>query len=78
MALSGAGLFGFVVVHMLGNLTIFAGPAAINQYAAKLHSLGPLLWIARLSLLGMVGIHIWAAIKSVSYTHLTLPTKRIV
>ena len=63
MALSGAGLFGFVVVHMLGNLTIFAGPAAINQYAAKLHSLGPLLWIARLSLLGMVGIHIWAAIK---------------
>ena len=63
MALSGAGLFGFVVVHMLGNLTIFAGPAALNQYAAKLHSLGPLLWIARLSLLLMVGVHIWAAIK---------------
>ena len=63
MALTGAGLFGFVVVHMLGNLTIFAGPAALNQYAAKLHSLGPLLWIARLSLLLMVGVHIWAAIK---------------
>lgn len=63
MALSGAGLFGFVVIHMLGNLTIFAGPAALNQYAAKLHSLGPLLWIARLSLLLMVGVHIWAAIK---------------
>ena len=63
MAISGAGLFGFVIMHMLGNLTIFAGPAAINQYAAKLHSLGPLLWIARLSLLVMVGVHIWAAIK---------------
>ena len=38
MALTGAGLFGFVVMH--GNLTIFAGQAAINEYAAKLHSLG--------------------------------------
>ena len=63
MALSGAGLFGFVIMHMLGNLTIFAGPAAINIYAAKLHSMGPLLWVARLGLIAMVGIHIWTAIK---------------
>jgi len=63
MALSGVGLFGFIVGHMLGNLTIFAGPAAINEYAAKLHGMGPLLWIARIGLLGMVGIHIWAAGK---------------
>ncbi len=63
MAFTGAGLFGFVVMHMLGNLTIFAGPAAINEYAAKLHSLGPLLWAARIGLLGMATIHIWAAIK---------------
>lgn len=63
MALSGAGLFGFVVMHMLGNLTIFAGPAAINEYAANLHSLGPLLWVARIGLLVMAAIHIWAAVK---------------
>ena len=63
MALSGVGLFGFIVVHMLGNLTILAGPAAINEYAAKLHSMGPLLWIARIGLLGMVGVHIWAAVR---------------
>ena len=63
MALTGAGLFGFVVMHMLGNLTIFAGPAAINEYAAKLHSLGPLLWVARIGLLVMAAIHIWAAVK---------------
>ena len=63
MALSGAGLFGFVIMHMLGNLTIFAGPAAINIYAAKLHSLGPLLWLARIGLIAMIGIHIWTAIK---------------
>ena len=51
MALSGVGLFGFIVGHMLGNLTIFAGPAAINEYAAKLHGMGPLLWLARIGLL---------------------------
>ena len=51
MALTGAGLFGFVVMHMLGNLTIFAGPAAINEYAAKLHSLGP-YYGQRIGLLG--------------------------
>ncbi len=30
MALSGVGLFGFVVVHMLGNLQVFLGPEALN------------------------------------------------
>ncbi|MED6313893.1 MAG: succinate dehydrogenase cytochrome b subunit [Verrucomicrobiota bacterium] len=63
MALTGAGLFGFVLMHMLGNLTIFAGPAAINQYAAKLHSLGPILWVTRLGLLVIAAIHIWSAFK---------------
>ena len=66
MAITGAGLFGFVVMHMLGNLLVFAGPAAINEYAAKLHALGPLLWVARIGLLGMVGLHIWSAIKLTS------------
>jgi succinate dehydrogenase / fumarate reductase cytochrome b subunit len=63
MALTGAGLFGFVLMHLLGNLTFFAGPAAINEYAAKLHSLGPLLWFARIGLLAMAATHIWAAVK---------------
>ena len=31
MALSGAGLFGFVVVHMFGNLPVFIGPDAVNH-----------------------------------------------
>ena len=63
MAITGAGLFGFIIAHLLGNLLVFAGPEAINTYAKKLHDLGPLLWVARLGLLGMVGLHIWSAIK---------------
>ncbi len=63
MAITGAGLFGFIIAHLLGNLLVFAGPAALNEYAKKLHDLGPLLWVARLGLLGMAGLHIWSAIK---------------
>ncbi len=44
MALSGVGLFGFVVVHMLGNLQVFLGPEALNAYAVFLKSKPALLW----------------------------------
>ena len=37
MALSGVVLFGYVVIHMAGNLQIFAGRAQINGYAQQLH-----------------------------------------
>ena len=45
VALTGIGLILFVIAHMLGNLQIFLGPAALNNYAHKLKSMGPLLWI---------------------------------
>lgn len=62
MAVSGLVLLGFVVGHMLGNLQIFAGPETLNAYAAKLHALPALLWTARIGLLIMLGLHIWAAV----------------
>ncbi len=63
MALTGAGLFGFALVHMLGNLQVFLGPEAINRYAHFLQSNKELLWPARLGLLAMVALHIWSAVK---------------
>ena len=63
MALTGFGLFGFVIGHLIGNLQVFLGPEAINRYGAFLQGLGELLWVARISLLVMVLLHIWAAIK---------------
>ena len=59
MAVTGLGLFGFVIGHMLGNLQVYLGPEALNAYAEKLHSLGPLLWVARISLLVMLVLHVW-------------------
>ena len=58
MAVSGAGLVLFVFVHMLGNLELFGGPDALNEYGARLRTFPPLLWIARLGLLVLVVAHI--------------------
>src|SRR5687767_10793145 len=63
MAVSGLALFLFVVAHMLGNLQIFLGPEAINKYGYFLQSKPELVWAARIGLLVMVILHIWAAIK---------------
>jgi succinate dehydrogenase / fumarate reductase cytochrome b subunit len=63
MAVTGAAMFGFVVVHMLGNLQVFLGPEAINDYGYFLQSKPELIWPARIGLLLMVFLHIWAAIK---------------
>jgi len=58
MACSGLMLGGFVIAHLLGNTTLFAGAAAINAYAEQLHKLGPLLWVFRLGLLGAFAVHV--------------------
>lgn len=63
MAVSGLALFGFLVGHLLGNLKLYAGPQALNDYAAFLHSIPALLWTARIGLLAAIGAHIYAAYK---------------
>ena len=69
MALSGAILLGFLVVHMLGNLKVFQGPEHFNAYAEGLRTVGApffgrgqLLWVARAILIAAVLLHIWSAI----------------
>lgn len=63
MALTGLGLYLFVVIHLLGNLQIFAGPTKINEYAHTLKAAPPILWGARIGLLIIVVLHITAAIQ---------------
>jgi succinate dehydrogenase / fumarate reductase, cytochrome b subunit len=62
MAVTGLILFGFVIVHMLGNLQVYMGPEAINAYGVTLHTLlhGAGIWLFRAVLLGAVLLHIWA------------------
>ena len=61
MAISGMVLLGFVVGHMLGNLQIFLGPEALNNYAATLHGTPALIWGTRVTLLLAVAVHIFSA-----------------
>src|SRR5262245_23291077 len=62
MAATGAAMCLFVTGHMIGNLQLFLGPEALNRYAHFLQSLGEILWVIRLSLLAMIGLHVWSAL----------------
>jgi len=66
MAVTGLLLFGYVVVHLLGNLQIYSSDAEqINAYARFLHNPvnAAALWAARLVLLAAVVLHIWASFQ---------------
>jgi succinate dehydrogenase / fumarate reductase cytochrome b subunit len=61
MAVSGLVLFGFSIVHMLGNMQIFVGREAINSYHVLLYGLPTLLWSARIVLLAALVAHVVSA-----------------
>jgi succinate dehydrogenase / fumarate reductase cytochrome b subunit len=77
MAITGLMLLGFVVVHMIGNLHMYEGPAEFNEYGEALRDLGGqliprtwALWALRFGLIGAFALHIHAAAT------LTLMNKR--
>src|SRR5450755_3535787 len=74
MAVSGGALFAFIIGHLLGNLQVFLGPEELNRYSAFLHSTGELLWMARIGLLVMVGVHIWTAVSLTLENRAARPT----
>jgi succinate dehydrogenase / fumarate reductase cytochrome b subunit len=68
MAVTGLILIGYLVAHMYGNLKIFAGEQAFNDYAHHLRTLGePILpysgalWVIRVVLIVGVLAHMYAA-----------------
>lgn len=61
MAVTGAILFLFVIVHMVGNLQTFEGPQKLNDYSNLLHGAPEALWLIRAILIAAVILHIWAA-----------------
>ena len=68
MAVTGVILFGWIFLHMVGNLKLYLGPEHMNEYAHWLRAFGTpampetgLLWVSRLVLLLAVVLHIHAA-----------------
>jgi succinate dehydrogenase / fumarate reductase, cytochrome b subunit len=74
MAVTGLGLFFFVIIHMLGNLQIFLGADKLNEYAALLKSNAGVLWGARIGLLAMVTLHIVSALQLARINRKARPT----
>lgn len=73
MAATGAALYGFVIVHMIGNLNVFLGREALNDYGAMLHAIPELLWAARLGLLTFLGLHILSFLRLAQLTAAARP-----
>lgn len=63
VAITGLMLVGFLLAHLSGNLLIFKGQDAINNYAKMLKDLGPGLWVMRIGLLTVFVVHVGLAIK---------------
>ena len=68
MALSGLIMLGYLILHMYGNLKVFAGQAKFDEYAHHLRIIGEpvlpysgLLWVVRVVLVVSVLAHIYAA-----------------
>jgi len=68
MAVTGFILFGWIFLHMVGNLKLYLGPVHMNEYAHWLRALGTpampettALWVSRLFLLVCVVLHIHSA-----------------
>jgi succinate dehydrogenase / fumarate reductase cytochrome b subunit len=62
MAITGLALCGFLIAHLGGNLLLYIGGAAYNQYAETLHSHEILLLVAEAGLLILFVGHIWLAL----------------
>ena len=69
MALSGLIMVAYLVAHMYGNLKVFSGQAAFDEYAHHLRIIGEpvlppsgLLWVLRVVLVVSVVLHTYAAI----------------
>jgi len=68
MAVSGLVFLGYLILHMYGNLKVFAGHEAFNEYAHHLRTFGEpmlpyggLLWVVRVALVAALVAHLYSA-----------------
>jgi len=63
MAVTGSFLIIFLIIHLIGNLTLFLGPEAFNGYVSTLDVVKPLIRIVELVLLLAFILHIFNGIR---------------
>lgn len=62
MALTGAILFLFTLVHLIGNLGLYGGSDRFNLYASKLHSFPVFLLFLRAGLVSAFFVHVFLSV----------------
>ncbi|MFD1859051.1 succinate dehydrogenase cytochrome b subunit [Aeromicrobium camelliae] len=69
MAVSGLIMVSYLILHMYGNLKVFAGQQKFDEYSHHIRTFGEpilpyegLLWIIRVALVASIVVHTWAAI----------------
>lgn len=63
MAVTGGFLLVFLIIHLIGNLTLFFGPGAFNAYVSALDTIKPLIRVIEVVLLGAFILHIFNGIR---------------
>lgn len=58
MAVTGLGFCIFLLIHLLGNMTLYVSREAFESYVEHLHALGPLITVAEVGLLLFLIIHV--------------------
>lgn len=78
MALTGFVLIVFVLGHMAGNLLIYAGPNALNDYGHALKANAALLWTARGGLLLAFILHVYLGVQLTAENTAARPVRYVV
>jgi len=63
MSVTGLAMIFFVIIHLLGNTSMFRGPDSINAYADILHSFGPFIWMLRIFMFSALCLHAFFGIQ---------------
>ncbi|MBI1930989.1 MAG: succinate dehydrogenase cytochrome b subunit [Ignavibacteriales bacterium] len=63
MAITGLSLLFFLVIHLVNNLLLFAGPEVFNKNVEQLESIKPIIRVVEVVLLLIFALHIYNALK---------------
>jgi succinate dehydrogenase cytochrome b subunit len=63
IGVTGLALFAYLIIHIAGNLVVFAGPAAFNRYAYVMEYGNPLLPVIEIGLLLIFLLHVYKAVS---------------
>ncbi|MBU1169075.1 MAG: succinate dehydrogenase cytochrome b subunit [Proteobacteria bacterium] len=75
MAVTGLFFCCFLVVHLLGNLTLYKGMETFNGYVDHLHALGPLIRVAEVLMLVFALVHVTTGLMLTYQNYMSRPVK---